>query len=99
MKVALKNGSQQEQEFVDATMVSLRSVSRSDAMAFFQLVMKCRGSFQRMFESSHHELRQLGLIEFDGSVLESVRSVVLSATVGNGPGGIILRSPIMGEEA
>jgi hypothetical protein len=99
MKVTLKNGSLEEEVLVQSTMVILRSLTREKPMVFYELVMMCRNSSYRLFEHTAQDLHELDLITPEKTVPDNIRNVVLSAAVGEGLNSIILRSPIMGEEA
>jgi hypothetical protein len=82
--VTLKNGSEEVQPLVTATMLSLRSLVQDKPIVFYELVMKCRDRNHRFFGSSGQTLTDLGLVEADGGIHESIRNIVLSATEGEG---------------
>jgi hypothetical protein len=92
--VKLKNGSEEAMVLVTATMLALQSLLlQTDAIAFCELVMKCRGSAHELFGNTQEVLKKLSLVDQNGEVHDSTRNIVLSAAVGEGL-NLSLQSPI-----
>lgn len=82
--VTLKNGGEEADILVAATMMSLRSLIDEAPIAFYELVMKCRDRNHRLFGNTGQVLQRCSLIQSDESIHNSIRNIVLSAAVGEG---------------
>lgn len=91
--VKLKNGAVETRLHVSATMMSLRHLFASYPMAAYELVLKARESQHRFFGNSAFMLKKFGLVDFDDSLHESTRNVVLSAVSGNSLEAMTLGDP------
>lgn len=90
-ELRLKNGSVEPMPVVVATMVSLDNLLKRHVTAFYDLVMICRTANRphqlnryQPFGNNDQVLRDLALLEADGSVNTSIKNVVLSAVTGDG---------------
>jgi hypothetical protein len=87
MKVLkLKNGSEEIEPLVMATMTQIRKLMSGlpGALDAYERVQLCKDRKHEMFGDSLKNLQNLALIESSGSVHDSIRNVVLSAAVGDG---------------
>ncbi len=80
--VTLINGAEEARVLVNATMRSLTGLMEWNPIAFYELVMKCRDSNHIFFGNVADVLKRLRLVEASGSIHNSVRNIVLSATKG-----------------
>ncbi len=91
--VQLKNGAEEAASLVNIAMNSITTLLKSKPIVVYELVMKCRDSNHELFGKSGEDLRELSLIEADGSVHSSIRNIVLSAASGDGL-DMVFSSPI-----
>lgn len=83
--VKLRNGGEEADVLVAATMASVRGLLRSNPVAFYELVMKARDARHRFWSDSiRRDLADLGLVDSEGRVHRSVANVVVSAVTGDG---------------
>ena len=86
--VKLKNGSEEPENVVRATMISLEYLWRSGIPGMTQvydLVQICRQSPDyKSFGSNEDTLKELCLLQDDGRPHQSVRNITLSAIEGEG---------------
>lgn len=83
-EVTLKNGSEIPEPLVTVTMVSLQDLIKSNPIAFYELVMRCRDRDHRLFGNTGEVLKSFALVESNGEIHDAVRDIVLSATEGEG---------------
>lgn len=91
--IRLKNGTEEVESLVVVTMLSLEHLMDERPLALYDLVMMCRDSSYEPFGDNGDHLKDLRLIDQDGSVHSSVRNIILSATDGNGM-DMVLQSPV-----
>ena len=88
--VKLKNGSEELDVLVSATMLSLRTLMQENPIAAFELVELCRDPAHKLFGNTRSDLEALSLVgrtaDPDGPpiVHDSIRHIVLSAAEGEG---------------
>ena len=85
--VRLKNGSEELDVAVDATMLHLRALENTDPIALTQLQGVCETDDPHgfpFFSGMREKLEGLRLLE-DGVAHSTVRNIVLSAVVMDGP--------------
>ncbi len=85
--VTLKNGSEQGVSVAGATMTTLRRLMGGqdyEALAFLELVMKCRDLNHKLDDDSKDVLTQWGFLGQDGLPHASTVNIVLSAVDGEG---------------
>jgi hypothetical protein len=82
--IVLKNGAEEAEPLVKVAMLSLESLIQSSPIAFYELVMKCRDSNHQFFGNTVERLKELSLVQRDGTIHDSVRNIVLSAAEGDG---------------
>lgn len=80
--VKLKNGSEVAKPVVIALMINLEALMKSNPIAFYELVEKCKNSEHEMFGHTKDVVTEWALIDSNGSVNSAVRDVVLSAVEG-----------------
>ena len=90
--VLLKNGSEEADGMVHATMVVLRGLIRNDPLAMFELVEVCKDPEYVLTPHAKTALTVAAMIG-DGGVRGSIRNIVLSAVSGEGFDAV-LGSPI-----
>ena len=96
--VKLNNGSEEPRQLVETIMKSLRQLIKEKPGAFHDLVVRCDGSSCPLYGDGGEELQELPLIQDEnGEIHDSVKNVVLSATVRGGV-FITLVSPFAGEK-
>lgn len=93
--VTLKNGTEELDALVRATMSSLEGLLNKNPIAFYELVMKCRDQNYQPFGNTGQTLHDFALLGPDGNVHVGIRNVVLSAVVGDDL-EMTLGSPIQG---
>jgi len=93
--VRLRNGAEEAKPLVAVIIMSLERLMNERPLALYDLVMKCRDRAYELFGTNGDYLKDLNLVDQDGSIHESIRNVVLSATDGEGM-DMVLRSPIDG---
>ncbi|MDP2967068.1 MAG: hypothetical protein Q8N87_01505 [bacterium] len=94
MKIlVLKNRAEEVEGLVIATMVSLEHLLKSNPIVFYELVMKCRDNNYQFLGNTAEPLEELGLVQRDRTVHDSIRNIVLSAAEGSGL-GMKLVSPV-----
>lgn len=81
--VTLKNGNRGLEPLVKVVMLSLGHLFENDPIVFYELTMKCRDENHSFFGKTGDVLKELKLIEPDGSTIDMVRDVVLSAVTGD----------------
>lgn len=94
--VTLKNGAQEPEQVVTATMLSLKGLMRSGVegiLAVYELCEKCHDSSHVFSRTTGETLKRYSLVDASGRIHDSVRHVVLSAVVGEGL-ELHLESPI-----
>ena len=89
----LKNGSQEEDALVTATMAALHNLMNTDPCAFIDIATKCKDPDYKYFPPCLKTLQDLSLVQPDGEIHNSIKNIVLSAVVGDGL-GIELVTPI-----
>lgn len=85
--VKLKNGSEEEQPFVTFVMTSINGLVEQGLpglLALYDLVEVCKDNDYRPQASYLRKLQDLGLLNEDGTVHNSIRNIVLSAVHGEG---------------
>lgn len=87
--VTLKNGTIEDRGLVIATMMSIRGLMGSSGLEGLLLVADlvsiCRKDpTYQPYGDNEKKLKELSLINSDGSVHESIRNIVLSAANGEG---------------
>ena len=80
----LKNGSEEAQVLVNATMMHINDLMKSlpGALDLYELVAKCRDPGHKMFGDSAKHLEERGLLEPGERVHGSIRNIVLSSAAG-----------------
>jgi len=91
--VRLKNGTEEDKPSVVMTMMSLEHVMDERPLALYDLAMMCRDRNYEPFGSNGSYLKDLNLVDQDGSIHNSIRNIVLSAISGDGL-DIVLRNPV-----
>jgi hypothetical protein len=94
--VKLKNGYSLDEELVREVMTLLREMlddGIEGAIAFWELVKKCRDPEHAINPDFMPRLQRSGLLKDDGQVLSSIMDIVLSAAVGDGL-ALHLESPL-----
>jgi hypothetical protein len=79
----LKNGSEELDGLVGVTMMSVRRLTQTHPIAFYELVMLCRDPKHKLFGNTGQALNDLSLVT-NGQVHDSIRNIVLSAIEGEG---------------
>ena len=82
--VILKNGAEETKPLVVVMMGKLETLMKETPLVFYDLVMLCRDSTYQPFGGAGEDLKTLGFVNSDGSVHQSIRNVVLSATNSDG---------------
>ncbi len=82
--LVLKNGTKEAEWLVKTTMILLEDLIKSNSVAFYELTMKCRDSEHQFFGKTAELLKELALVQGDGTVHDSTRNIVLSAVEGDG---------------
>lgn len=88
--VLLKNGSTEAKTLVIVILTSISSLMKSNPMAFYDLVMKCRDSSYKFFGNNIDILLKLSLVQSSsetgrsGHIHSSIKNIVLSAVEGEG---------------
>lgn len=82
--VILRTGEETLTPLVTAAMSSLKSLMERQPIALYELVMLARDPQHKLFGNSGSILRQLNLIEADGRIHDSMRTIILAATEGDG---------------
>ncbi len=82
--VKLKNGSEEAEVIVKATIISLRSLFQNTFIALFELTEKCKNENHVIFGNNADIIKGYGLCQSDESVHDSIKNVVLSAIEGEG---------------
>ena len=90
--VTLKNGSEIPSIAVATTMMNLEQLMKTDSVAFYELVQKCRNSNHTMWGNSSNTAESWGLMA-SGRVSGAVSDIVLSAVNGDDL-DMTLESPI-----
>jgi hypothetical protein len=80
----LKNGAVEVDALVTATMVSLYSLWKKKPIVFYELYQKCLNNDHKLFGNAGADLKDLSLVNEDGSVHNSIKNIVLSAVTGDG---------------
>jgi hypothetical protein len=80
----LKNGSEEAKPLVIVTMMSLESLFNdlSGVLAVYELREKARNPKHEFFGNLGEKLKELSLVQQDGSVHDSIKNIVLSAVEG-----------------
>lgn len=82
--VQLANGAIEADVLVEVTMFSLRGLIKTNPIAFYELVTRCRDEKHKLFGNTEEVLMGSGLIQKPGEIHDSVRNIVLSAAKGDG---------------
>lgn len=90
--LALRNGSVEAEALVEMIMRNLRDLFETDPIVFYELAHLCRDKNHDLFAGAD-TLRKLNLLRADGTVHESIRNIVVSATEIEGS-DVILVDPI-----
>lgn len=90
----LKNGSEEFQPAVIATMMAIRSL---DAAHLYELAMKCRDRDHKLFGNAGEILQARKLISPSGQIHHTIRNIVLSAIEGDGA-DMTIGNPIADEQ-
>lgn len=83
--VKLKNGSEEMDFLVAATMMALKRLLNSgipELLQFYDLVMVCKDRTYSITSNNSNELQSAGLLESNGLPHESIKNIVLSAVTG-----------------
>jgi hypothetical protein len=80
----LKNGSYVPVPVANVIYLSLQSLSKQNPIALYELAMKARDNNHRLFGNTGEVLKELALLDSDGSIHDLTRDVVLSAIEGEG---------------
>jgi len=88
----LKNGSEELDGLVGVTMMSIRKLTETHPIAFYELVMLARDPKHKLFGNTSQILSNLALVT-NGQVHDSIRNIVLSAVEGSGM-DMTLGSPV-----
>jgi hypothetical protein len=91
--IRLKNGTEEAKPLVAVTMMSLEHVMDERPLALYDLVMMCRDHDYEPFGTNGDYLKDLRLVEQNGSIHDSIRNIVLSAVKGDGI-DMVLGSPV-----
>jgi hypothetical protein len=79
----LKNGSEEHDGLVGVTMMSIRQLTKTHPIAFYELVMLARDPKHKLFGNTDEPLNALSLIT-NGQIHDSIRNIILSAVEGEG---------------
>jgi hypothetical protein len=83
--IRLKNGSDEPRPLVSVTTLVIRSLLQSDPISFYELVMKARDPKHEIFSPHQTKvLTDLGFLDHNGRVHQSIANVLLSAVTGEG---------------
>ena len=91
--VILRNGAEEAKPLVVVMMLCLERLMDERPLALYDLVMRCRDRNYQFFGDNEDYLKNLKLVEQDGSIHDSTRNVILSAADGDGL-DMVLRSPL-----
>ncbi len=81
--VKLKNGAEEHLGVVRAVYISLISLMETKPITFYELVMKARDPKHQLFSDRiRQDLQDLGLLESDDSMHDSIRNIVVSSAEG-----------------
>lgn len=80
--VKLKNGAEEVVPLINITMVSLQSLMTSSHIALYELVEVCKDKNHKPFGNAEVILKELALMELDGTIHKSIENIVLSAIDG-----------------
>lgn len=81
--VRLKNGAEEPAILVMSTRHSLERIFETEPIAFFELVSLCRDRSHELFGNTGEKLAAFGLVDSNGRVHDSVRSIVLASVEGD----------------
>lgn len=90
-KLLLKNGAIEEENLVEAAMITLTRLAQSYPLSFSELVTKCRDESHEMPLEVVEELKGLCLVWGNEKIHDPIRNILLSAVEGE---GFELTSPI-----
>ena len=82
--VRLRNGAEEAELLVVATMLHLERLYVAEPLAFFDAIMVARDPSYRTFGDVGATLRRLALLDQAGRMHGSIRNVLLSAAEGDG---------------
>lgn len=82
--VELKNGASEAEDVVGVAIMSIERLMRTNPIAFYELVMKCRVPAHQFFGNTRQVLMDFALVSLNGDVHDSLRNVVLSSVSGDG---------------
>jgi len=80
--VILKCGCEEPEPLVKVTMHSFSELWKTKPMIAYELVMLCRDKKHTLFGISGETLKNLALVQPDGSVHDSIRNIITSAVTG-----------------
>ena len=78
----LKNGTVEAEVLITVTMTSLYKVWTEKPIVLYELHQKCLNKDHKLFGMSGETLKDLSLINSDGSIHNSIKNIVLSAMTG-----------------
>lgn len=91
--VTLKNGSQEAEAVVRATMLHLLRLFDEDPTLAYEFVMITRDPNYALWNDAGEQLKRLHLLDQHGKVHDSVRNIVLSSVTGDEM-NMVIESPI-----
>ena len=85
--IKLKNGREEPEVVVFATMANVSELLTSKPIAFYDLVLLCRDATYKPFGMNKQVLQDAGLIDESNTVHSAIRNIVLSGAR-DLPGGV-----------
>lgn len=82
--VTLRTGKEAIEPMVKVLSLSLQSLMAKNPIALYELAEKCKDTSHELFGNTGNLLRELSLIEPDGSVKDIVQDIVLASVEGEG---------------
>ena len=82
--VPLKNGSEEPDKLVKATILSLDSLMESLPIVFLAFVEFCRNPQNQISEKTKEIVKKRSLLEDNGAIHSSVKNIVLCSVEGEG---------------
>ncbi len=80
--VTLRTGHEEVEPLVRVMMISLRSLMEEDAITFYELVCLARDPNHQPWGGTAEKLKDLNLMESNGTLHDSIRNITLAATEG-----------------
>ena len=84
--VKLKNGSTEALSLVSVMSACISKMLEEAPIVLYELVEICRNKNHKCFGNTAEELKELGLLQSDGTVHSSIQNIVLSSASGTGIG-------------